>query len=181
MQVTNDNITWAREEKRVFLRQSLEIKLVGLSVCFVSIVLASADGQADRRGELPTSIDYDGNVIERVEAAGRQDHSHRGVPAGVKSSTCYSKLAPSKGQLPYVHRPRKLMVGGIDFRSNNRQLCLLPSSPPGPARSPIRSGSRGRERLQDGVLLLLRSVRGFGSTRREGPTSIAGVEVHAAV
>lgn len=30
MQVTNDNITWAREEKRVFLRQSLEIKLVGL-------------------------------------------------------------------------------------------------------------------------------------------------------
>jgi 26S proteasome regulatory subunit N6 len=30
MQVTNDNIAWAREEKRVFLRQSLEIKLVGL-------------------------------------------------------------------------------------------------------------------------------------------------------
>ena len=30
MQVTNDNIAWARQEKRVFLRQSLEIKLVGL-------------------------------------------------------------------------------------------------------------------------------------------------------
>ena len=32
MKVTNDNIAWAREEKRVFLRQSLEIKLVGLWV-----------------------------------------------------------------------------------------------------------------------------------------------------
>ncbi|KAK1926374.1 hypothetical protein DB88DRAFT_481604 [Papiliotrema laurentii] len=32
MQVTNDNIAWAREEKRVFLRQSLEIKLVGLQI-----------------------------------------------------------------------------------------------------------------------------------------------------
>ncbi|ORY26904.1 hypothetical protein BCR39DRAFT_540030 [Naematelia encephala] len=32
MQVTKDNITWAREEKRVFLRQSLEIKLVGLQI-----------------------------------------------------------------------------------------------------------------------------------------------------
>ena len=30
MQVTRDNIAWAREEKRVFLRQSLEIKLIGL-------------------------------------------------------------------------------------------------------------------------------------------------------
>ena len=97
MQVTNDNITWAREEKRVFLRQSLEIKLVGLSVCSVPIALASADGQADRRGELPTSIDHDGNITEGVEAAGRQDYPHRGVPAGVKSSTRYPKLAPSKG------------------------------------------------------------------------------------
>jgi 26S proteasome regulatory subunit N6 len=26
----DDNIAWARQEKRVFLRQSLEIKLVGL-------------------------------------------------------------------------------------------------------------------------------------------------------
>ncbi|WRT65046.1 uncharacterized protein IL334_001988 [Kwoniella shivajii] len=32
MKVTNDNITWAREEKRVFLRQSLEIKLIGLQL-----------------------------------------------------------------------------------------------------------------------------------------------------
>ncbi|WWC87200.1 uncharacterized protein L201_002086 [Kwoniella dendrophila CBS 6074] len=32
MQVTNDNITWAKEEKRVFLRQSLEIKLIGLQI-----------------------------------------------------------------------------------------------------------------------------------------------------
>ncbi|KAL7424353.1 26S proteasome regulatory subunit rpn6 [Cryptotrichosporon argae] len=32
MQVTNDNIEWARAEKRVFLRQSLEIKLVGLHI-----------------------------------------------------------------------------------------------------------------------------------------------------
>jgi len=32
MKVTNDNIAWAREEKRVFLRQSLEIKLVGLQI-----------------------------------------------------------------------------------------------------------------------------------------------------
>lgn len=32
MSITQDNIEWAREEKRVFLRQSLEIKLVGLSV-----------------------------------------------------------------------------------------------------------------------------------------------------
>ncbi|ORX34352.1 hypothetical protein BD324DRAFT_609994 [Kockovaella imperatae] len=32
MQVTRDNITWAREEKRVFLRQSLEIKLIGLQI-----------------------------------------------------------------------------------------------------------------------------------------------------
>ncbi len=30
MQVTQDNIEWARKESRVFLRQSLEIKLVGL-------------------------------------------------------------------------------------------------------------------------------------------------------
>jgi 26S proteasome regulatory subunit N6 len=30
MKVTEDNIAWTREEKRVFLRQSLEIKLVGL-------------------------------------------------------------------------------------------------------------------------------------------------------
>lgn len=32
MQVTADNIAWARQEKRVFLRQSLEIKLVALYV-----------------------------------------------------------------------------------------------------------------------------------------------------
>ncbi|EIW68716.1 hypothetical protein TREMEDRAFT_44537 [Tremella mesenterica DSM 1558] len=32
MQVTRDNIAWAREEKRVFLRQSLEIKLIGLQI-----------------------------------------------------------------------------------------------------------------------------------------------------
>lgn len=30
MQVTSENIEWARKEKRVFLRQSLEIKLVAL-------------------------------------------------------------------------------------------------------------------------------------------------------
>lgn len=30
MQVTSENIEWARQEKRVFLRQSLEIKLVAL-------------------------------------------------------------------------------------------------------------------------------------------------------
>jgi 26S proteasome regulatory subunit N6 len=30
MQVTGENIEWARKEKRVFLRQSLEIKLVAL-------------------------------------------------------------------------------------------------------------------------------------------------------
>ena len=30
MQVTKDNIEWARKESRVFLRQSLEVKLVGL-------------------------------------------------------------------------------------------------------------------------------------------------------
>lgn len=29
MKVTNENIEWARSEKRVFLRQSLEIKLIG--------------------------------------------------------------------------------------------------------------------------------------------------------
>jgi 26S proteasome regulatory subunit N6 len=29
MKVTNENIKWARSEKRVFLRQSLEIKLIG--------------------------------------------------------------------------------------------------------------------------------------------------------
>ncbi len=34
MQVTNENIKWARDEKRVFLRQSLEIKLVGLCVAY---------------------------------------------------------------------------------------------------------------------------------------------------
>lgn len=32
MQVVRDNIAWARDEKRVFLRQSLDIKLVGLYV-----------------------------------------------------------------------------------------------------------------------------------------------------
>lgn len=32
IQVTKDNIEWARNEKRVFLRQSLEIKLVGLQI-----------------------------------------------------------------------------------------------------------------------------------------------------
>lgn len=30
MQVVNDNIEWAKKERRVFLRQSLEIRLVGL-------------------------------------------------------------------------------------------------------------------------------------------------------
>lgn len=30
MQVVNENIEWAKKERRVFLRQSLEIKLVGL-------------------------------------------------------------------------------------------------------------------------------------------------------
>lgn len=30
MKVLNENIDWARKEKRVFLRQSLEIRLVGL-------------------------------------------------------------------------------------------------------------------------------------------------------
>ena len=29
-QVVNDNIEWARQEKRVFLRQSLEMRLIGL-------------------------------------------------------------------------------------------------------------------------------------------------------
>jgi 26S proteasome regulatory subunit N6 len=32
MQVTSENIEWARKEKRVFLRQSLEIKLVALHI-----------------------------------------------------------------------------------------------------------------------------------------------------
>lgn len=30
MKVTKENIDWARSEKRVFLRQSLEIKLIAL-------------------------------------------------------------------------------------------------------------------------------------------------------
>lgn len=30
MKVTEENVEWAKSEKRVFLRQSLEIKLVGL-------------------------------------------------------------------------------------------------------------------------------------------------------
>ncbi len=30
MQAVNDNIEWARKEKRVFLRQSLEMRLIGL-------------------------------------------------------------------------------------------------------------------------------------------------------
>jgi hypothetical protein len=32
MTVLQDNISWATKENRVFLRQSLEVKLVGLSV-----------------------------------------------------------------------------------------------------------------------------------------------------
>jgi len=32
MTVLQDNIAWATKENRVFLRQSLEVKLVGLSV-----------------------------------------------------------------------------------------------------------------------------------------------------
>ena len=32
MKVTKENIEWTRQEKRVFLRQSLEIKLIGLYV-----------------------------------------------------------------------------------------------------------------------------------------------------
>jgi 26S proteasome regulatory subunit N6 len=36
MKVTNENIEWARSEKRVFLRQSLEIKLIGQYVYLTS-------------------------------------------------------------------------------------------------------------------------------------------------
>jgi len=38
MKVTNENIEWARSEKRVFLRQSLEIKLIGQYVHYAFII-----------------------------------------------------------------------------------------------------------------------------------------------
>jgi 26S proteasome regulatory subunit N6 len=41
MKVTNENIEWARSEKRVFLRQSLEIKLIGQYVYLTTIKLVS--------------------------------------------------------------------------------------------------------------------------------------------
>lgn len=54
-------------------------------------------------------------------------------------------------------------TGRIDVRSNHRKLDLLPSSSPSSARPSSRSRARRREGLQDGILVLLRSIRGSGA------------------
>jgi hypothetical protein len=43
--VVKDNIEWARNESRVFLRQSLEVKLIGLYVPACSSTGEVADGR----------------------------------------------------------------------------------------------------------------------------------------
>jgi len=48
MKVTTENIEWARSEKRVFLRQSLEIKLIGQYACMISKQYKGADEQIYR-------------------------------------------------------------------------------------------------------------------------------------
>jgi len=48
MKVTTENIEWARSEKRVFLRQSLEIKLIGQYAYIGSKQYTGADQQIYR-------------------------------------------------------------------------------------------------------------------------------------
>jgi hypothetical protein len=47
------------------------------------------------------------------------------------------------------------------FRKDDSQLGLLPPASPSPAGHPSRRSQRRRQRLQNGLLLLLRGVRGL--------------------
>lgn len=68
MKVTKENIDWARSEKRVFLRQSLEIKLIALWVFLIAGVVKLIR-QSHRRPELSRGFEHDRGSASGAEAA----------------------------------------------------------------------------------------------------------------
>jgi 26S proteasome regulatory subunit RPN6 N-terminal domain len=162
--VLNDNIEWAKREKRIFLKQSLETRLISLwvsDICrcrlllsVIIVVFAKAIGDS----AIQTRTRIDRGSLDGVTEIRRQDDPNRGPSFGI-------------ARLPRDWEPRKIQGACVPSRLlaylkshllvlvNLRTYCcelnLLPASTPSCLGLAIRNFTRGGQRLHDCLLLLL--------------------------
>jgi hypothetical protein len=171
VQLCKDCIEWAKQEKRTFLRQSLEARLIALY--FDTGLFAEALALGSQLLKELKKMD-DKNLLVEVQL--------------LESKTYHalSNLSKVSRKFSFVFERDSsefsLWPGSrcLDLCSHHRKLHLLPTESPSLARLAVWHPPRSRRaRFQDCLLLLLRSLRGIRQRReRQGSHSS---QVHVAV
>ncbi|KAK4684303.1 26S proteasome regulatory subunit N6, partial [Tremellales sp. Uapishka_1] len=112
MKVTEENIEWARKEKRVFLRQSLEIKLIGLQLDAQNyrLALGMIDGLLKELKQLDDKI----ILTEVYLLESRAAHAIQNLPRAKGALTSARTTANSIYCPPLLQSQLDLQAGAIN-------------------------------------------------------------------